>query len=634
MGISVDSPEVFTTVAEAIAARLPRNQRVRRNLPGHGRVRIDRQLPFLTVYRLPPDREDRGGRDLVTTEAAYLVAPGDEALQQHVAGLVRAASEQMREHFGVFLILEVWTLPQEEDQSTFWAPRFKICAPRDATLSAVVEKLKMSLEAVKVAGQAAVVEVEFVEAVAPSRLPPLLPAESLDPGTYVVGLGVEPCFRDAEGNLFPLLLQQLRRQLAQSVRVAVAAFASAHGGKQGLHYQAYGPSSMVRAARRVDQTLSEFQETFDFLLQVTPVNSDAAWQEFKEGGCKKRPTFRYRPLPYDPNLLKRQLFEVPLERVEDPTLAHLFWEKQTELDRQVSALRDIDTPAFAQHTMQIYGGVEEELAQLARDVLAYPCEGSECDDDEEMGQLTSQEVAQSARDEIDYYHQRCPAFQASVQIREDISSGLMVSRGKLLVSPHLSLKTERLQPLLDHEVGTHLVTFVNGRQQPLRLLALGLAGYEALQEGLAVFAEYLAGGLTPGRLRTLAGRVLAVQSMLRGNDFLETYQLLREEFRFGARSAFVTSLRVHRGGGFTKDAVYLRGLQDLLAYLQGGHDIAPLYVGKIALEHILYIQELRRREIIRAPAVLPRFWADPALKQRLDESRNSSVLDLMKASIP
>ena len=64
--------------------------------------------------------------------------------------------------------------------------------------------------------------------------------------------------------------------------------------------------------------------------------------------------------------------------------------------------------------------------------------------------------------------------------------------------------------LLQHEIGTHVVTHVNGSRQPLRLLGAGLAGYDETQEGLAVFAEYLVGGLTaaaaaptrrPGRCR-------------------------------------------------------------------------------------------------------------------------------------
>ena len=63
---------------------------------------------------------------------------------------------------------------------------------------------------------------------------------------------------------------------------------------------------------------------------------------------------------------------------------------------------------------------------------------------------------------------------------------------------------ERVDPLIQHEVGTHTITRFNGRCQPLDTLECGLADYDALQEGIAVLAEYMAGNMPPSRLRVLA----------------------------------------------------------------------------------------------------------------------------------
>ena len=95
-----------------------------------------------------------------------------------------------------------------------------------------------------------------------------------------------------------------------------------------------------------------------------------------------------------------------------------------------------------------------------------------------------------------------------VEVRDD-STGVMVSNGNLLIAPTAVVPSYQVQPLLHHEIGTHIVTHVNGSCQPLRLLGAGLAGYDETQEGLAVLAEHLAGGLTapaaptggPGRRR-------------------------------------------------------------------------------------------------------------------------------------
>ena len=79
-----------------------------------------------------------------------------------------------------------------------------------------------------------------------------------------------------------------------------------------------------------------------------------------------------------------------------------------------------------------------------------------------------------------------------------------------MIGRETRIAERRAEALLQHEVGTHLVTYFNGSSQPLRLLQVGLSGYDALQEGLAVLSEYLVGGLSEARMRTLAARVIAV----------------------------------------------------------------------------------------------------------------------------
>ena len=61
-------------------------------------------------------------------------------------------------------------------------------------------------------------------------------------------------------------------------------------------------------------------------------------------------------------------------------------------------------------------------------------------------------------------------------------------------------------------------------------------------------------------------------------------------------------MRVFRGGGLTKDAIYLRGLLQLLAHLARGGALEPLLVGKIALDHVPLVEELVLREVLRAAA--------------------------------
>ena len=165
-------------------------------------------------------------------------------------------------------------------------------------------------------------------------------------------------------------------------------------------------------------------------------------------------------------------------------------------------------------------------------------------------------------------------------MRDDISE-LMASFGRLLIPEAAAFRADRVEPLLHHEIGTHVVTYQNGARQPLTLLTIGLPGYDETQEGLAVLAEYLTGGLDPRRLRVLAARVVPIGKMLNGAGFLEIFESLRAEQRIPARTAWSIAIRVVVGGGSVKDAIYLRGITRILEALAEGSSLDVLFVGKL-----------------------------------------------------
>jgi uncharacterized protein (TIGR02421 family) len=619
----------FDRVIAAVHDRLSRNLRLRRTLPGDGRLRLDRQLPFLCVYRTPPQGGDNGTRDLVTTEAAYLFASGEPEYAAGIGRLCRTISEIIQEHFGALLLIEIWA---DEDPAPEASPRpmsrpaFRIVAPSCVSLDTTIAALQAGLQGVRLHGVGAEVEATTAADISPTGQSPLAPDCS---GCVTLGIAVRPVYRASHsGVLFPIVLQSLRRQLAIAIRKTVFAFTGRQEGRQIAHFEALGPSAIARAGRDVDQQLAEISQSFEFLLYSTPVNSDVAWQEFAASGHRRLPVLYYRPLPYDPTMLKRQLYSVPVEHVEDSTLAQLFEHKQDELGQQLDALKRIGTPGFFYDSLHLHGKPDDELVQLADDILVRSVDG---DDESDDGHASCQQVAAAAREHIDHYHQQLPDFHAKVALTSSIASALMVAHDQLFISETASIRHQRVEPLMHHEVGTHLLTYFNGRQQPLRQLYAGFPRYEALQEGLAVLAEYLVGGLTVGRTRILAARVVAVQSLIEGASFVDTFDMLHRQRGLGARAAFMTTLRVHRGGGLLKDALYLRGLRDLLSYLRKGHDLEPLYVGKISLEHVSLVQELRRRGLVEAPALLPRFWEDPAFAPRLEKCRHLSLLDLLES---
>jgi uncharacterized protein (TIGR02421 family) len=207
----------------------------------------------------------------------------------------------------------------------------------------------------------------------------------------------------------------------------------------------------------------------------------------------------------------------------------------------------------------------------------------------------------------------------------------MVSRGHLLVGSKTGIPPSRVEALIQHEIGTHLLTYYNGKAQPFHQLYTGLPGYEELQEGLAVISEYLVGGLSKPRLRILAGRVMAVRFLVEGATFVDTFKKLYIDYGFEQRTAFIITLRVYRGGGLTKDAIYLRGLKNLLDYLKLGGELEPLFVGKISADHVPIIEELQYRKVLKSAPLRPRYLTDPKASERLERLRGGlSLLDLIE----
>ena len=388
------------------------------------------------------------------------------------------------------------------------------------------------------------------------------------------------------------------------------------------------PISDLGPALEIDARLAEMERHVDLLLNTTPVNATEAWADFERSDFGTVPTLRLRPLDFEPDLVRRDLYNLDIENVADPALHTLFRTKREEIARQITALEDRDTSRFVYASLQLYGGITPPLVAVAEELLdTIPALSPN------TLSVSAGAFAEAARAELDRYRAAYPDFPAHVEVREDVSD-LMVSFGRLLIPEAARFGTDRVEPLLHHEVGTHVVTYQNGARQPLTLLRVGLPGYDETQEGLAVLAEYLVGGLDPRRLRVLAARVVAVEWMLAGAGFLEIFASLREEHEMPSRTAWSIATRVVVGGGSVKDAIYLRGIARILDALAEGTSLDVLFVGKLALDHIPLIQDLLERDVLNEPWVRPRWLDVPGAQERLDRLRaGASVLNLYEGEV-
>ncbi|WP_426692660.1 DUF1704 domain-containing protein [Sphingomonas sediminicola] len=596
--------------SDGFASFGPRGE-LRKKVGEAGRIHLDRWLPFIVLHR-SSDPENGIARRMAMNSPSYLIWSPDEDAEARAA--LDAVLPAIREKLGPVIVFELadedWK-PHAEDSPRL--PDFDVCVGHSGskgarvafnTLSKAIEKIKVELRHPDVKA---------------AHLKHSLFGE-LD-HTDRIHLCIPQIHRAPDGTLYPQLTHDLAIALTDAILRSAAAYMAAAGSSPPLHHRSLGRSAFLKAALEADRKLDNIANSFDFLLSLSPINSQDAMARFFAQCEEKPPKFRYRPLTVDPDIAKRELYEIDLSRLEDPLLERLLSEKRREIDYQLTLLATRNTPGFRPASMLLYGTVSRQLLSDAHAVLGAVKPGMT-----RGKKIGAHDVAAAANDLVSRYRSIDERFQAKVEVRDDVS-GLLVSGDRLLISSATSMAESRLDALLSHEVSVHLLTYFNGSTQGLSIFRTGLAQYEGIQEGLGVFAEWAVGGLTSSRLRLLAGRVVAVEAMIEGAEFIDVYRRLTNDLGFSKRVAFDLCARVFRSGGFAKDAIYLKGFRAVMDRVATGASLDAFWLGKIAPEHVDAIEELLLRGLLHAPVFVPDFLERDDSKSRIARLREGLAFD-------
>ena len=505
---------------QALLEALRKGEGFRQEIGQGGVLHIDRPLPFLCLYRSTAEGSDEGTLALLKGQSNYLLAPLDQDPSE-LDRLLELIGDEMVRQFGGFLLLEL-SLRSGEEGGRESKHAFRILAPEEDPPAAVLEEMEDALLSVTIHRKVPRISIDYRPQPAASPLCSV-------PGKRFTCLGLElvPVYRDPQsGEVYVFAFEAFRRRFGIALKRTLYAFVRCCTSHRPAHYHELGQQTPSQEAFRTDRALARISSQFDLLLHVTPVNADAAWEAFEGCRFEREVEFLYRPRTIKHGLLKRRLFSIPLERIEDPTLMRIFLAKRDELDRQITLVADRNTPRFLLGSRQLFGEVDEELASLAETLLERIDPGGEA----KSRFLDAEAFADHARRELKHYRSQDRRFRSRVEVRDDVA-GILVSHGNFLI-----------------------------------------------------------------------GRVKAVQLIVEGAGFIETFRVLHREYGFPARGAFMITMRTFRGGGYTKDAVYLKGLRDLLRLLAQGHDLKSLYLGKVAAEWLPLVRcppwRAKRRRVV------------------------------------
>lgn len=579
-------------------------------------VHLDKRVPYLLICR--DSNVNSAISKIVKSGASFLVINNEKAsdYQQFLIDL----TSEMSTKFGSFLLVELYESKRSNSE-------FTISGPSDK-LPTSLEILKDELLKIDSRRNAVQLNVNIENSKERHQLNEnnIVEIDSIrDSGGTLLSVEIPPVYKDDEGFTYPIYFKQFRKSVFFALQQGIFEFVRVQTNSKLISYKALGKRNIHEELLKIDHEISQIQASYQFLLLVAPVNIQNIKNTFFESHYKEVVDYHYRLLPVDPDLLRRKLYDLRIDEIDDPAMAFLYEEKREEIEHEISMLKERGTKNFFYSSVRLYGAVESDLLNVAKDILN---EVDENRTEQENCTINAHDFREIAEREFAFFREQAPSFGCKVHIRKDVNI-IMVSRGELYLPADYTMTELDANALIQHEIGTHVLTYFNGKQQPLSQLAVGLANYDPLQEGIAVLSEYLTGALSGNRLRILAGRVVAGAALFEGMDFKSMFHLLKEDYDFTDERAFNITSRMFQGGGFLKDIIYLKGLFQLKSHLENKGDLRELLSGKFALDHLHIIQELTQRELLKPPMVLPRYLEDDKAKVRLNQFINEPKLSKM-----
>ena len=407
------------------------------------------------------------------------------------------------------------------------------------------------------------------------------------------------------GDDYPNIIKSLQQQLKLRILNNANFFSQnnsnwGHNLKSKLLDKTIQPSIL-----KVDKEMYHLLKNFELLAFVNPNNYTQEKKRFFRNQCSELPKFKYSPIRINPFELKQELSNLRVQDISDVSIRDMYESVINSYFDKIDLLSSLNTPKFLYNSLRYFGRPSRKDIQNALYFLHLPEIAGEPKRSPTLG---IDDAMVSFKEGLEAY-----GFESKIETSNRVISQVMVLNAKktILFNPNAKFTRGQISALVEHEIGVHMVTTMNSNAQKLHLFNLGLPVNTMTQEGLAILAEYLSGNISMKRLKKLAYRVIVVDMLCSGADFIECFHFLVNDHDLDQDDAFSVVTRIFRGGGFTKDYLYLSGFVKILRIWENGQDLEPLLVGKTSLEFHSIISEMIQREMVQKPVYVTHSFKNP-----------------------
>ncbi|ASQ46633.1 flavohemoglobin expression-modulating QEGLA motif protein [Legionella clemsonensis] len=396
-------------------------------------------------------------------------------------------------------------------------------------------------------------------------------------------------------------------------------------------------SDELRVIQELSARLVEAQRTIRILDSIKW--DDAIKKDFFTKKAQALPKidrdyYLNKPLPFDATE-KQEEFRLIVRDAQNQLgqyspVTRLIKRQCEEYARAVQMLNARGTPAFCELAMELYGSPDDafysggprlsELGTLLFDVLTALEVQLKSEADEKKH--TPQKAQELLQERLSHFFDQHPG-KVTVMVSDDMVADASAGADTIKLSQHAMFSDRDLKYLEVHEGWVHVGTTLNGATQPYcSFLGKGSPSCSVIQEGLAVITEIVTFSSYPGRVRKITNRVIALEKVRQGANFIDIYRYFIE-CGLTEDDSYNHTVRVFRGstpegGPFTKDLSYAKGFLLIYNYMrfaisQRRIDSIPLlFTGKLILDDLPLLGELKERGILSPPVYLPPPFKDLA----------------------
>jgi uncharacterized protein (TIGR02421 family) len=425
------------------------------------------------------------------------------------------------------------------------------------------------------------------------------------PNVLVLATEVKKVYcNEATGEDYP----EIVRDLQQSIKEAILNNAQFFS-KENTNWKSTAATLLDKKEdaelTKIDTGLFRLLRNFELLAFVNPVNSGSEYKRFAKNKYRVPPVFKYSPIKIDAFALKQKLSSLKINSISDVSIRNMYESVVNSYFDKIDLLSTLNTKKFLYNSLRYFGRPSKKDLQNAHYLLHLPSIPSE---PKKAPLLSMEETLAAFRNALDDYQIDC-----KLELSNKVISKVMVlnSKNTILIRRDSKFTHKEVNALIEHEIGVHMVTTQNSMLHDLKLFNIGLPVNTMTQEGLAILSEYISGNITMNRLKNLALRVIVVDMLCTGADFMECYHYLTGSQKISSDEAFTIVTRVFRGGGFTKDYLYLSGFVQIWKMWNSSHSLKPLLIGKTSLEFYDTIKEMIDREMLVQPKYLTKSFVTP-----------------------